>query len=167
MSLFLEKILSLLIQMDTNKALLIFFSIVIFFISVKILNYFLNKEIYKFLSILSKKKKIFELFILSTGLSLLIFFTFSSWAYRLVFLLPATIIFIKEFNLNHHFLNFRNFLVFFLITGPFLSTWVLLPTKEILLNHYSWAIFAPITFLSFSLYFLLFKNAITIYRDSK
>ena len=135
MGLFFQKIITLLLQISTNKILLIFLSLVIFFVSVKVLDYFLNDQVSKFLSKLSKDKKNFELFILSTGLSVLIFFTFSSWAYRLVFLLPAIIIFIKEFNLSYHFLNLRNFLVFFLLTSPFLSTWILLPTKELLLNH--------------------------------
>ena len=164
MGLFFQKIITLLLQINMNKILLIFLSVIIFFVSVKALNHFLNDQVSKFLSKLSKNRKNFELFILSTGLSVLIFLTFSSWAYRLVFLLPATIIFIKEFNLSYHFLNFRNFLVFFLLTSPFLSTWVLLQTKELLLNHYTWAIFAPITFFSFSLYFLILKKGIKVYK---
>tara|TARA_B100000787_G_scaffold165883_1_gene150338 strand:- start:1937 stop:3142 length:1206 start_codon:yes stop_codon:yes gene_type:complete len=164
MGLFFQKIITLLLQINMNKILLIFLSVIIFFVSVKALNYFLNDQVSKFLSKLSKNRKNFELFILSTGLSVLIFLTFSSWAYRLVFLLPATIIFIKEFNLSYHFLNFRNFLVFFLLTSPFLSTWVLLQTKELLLNHYTWAVFAPITFFSFSLYFLILKKGIKVYK---
>tara|TARA_B100000780_G_C21116747_1_gene451929 strand:- start:1728 stop:2933 length:1206 start_codon:yes stop_codon:yes gene_type:complete len=164
MGLFFQKIITLLLQINMNKILLIFLSVIIFFVSVKALNHFLNDQVSKFLSKLSKNRKNFELFILSTGLSVLIFLTFSSWAYRLVFLLPATIIFIKEFNLSYHFLNFRNFLVFFLLTSPFLSTWVLLQTKELLLNHYTWAVFAPITFFSFSLYFLILKKGIKVYK---
>ena len=164
MGLFFQKIITLLLQINTHKILLIFLSLVIFFVSVKALDHFLNDQISKFLSKLSKNRKNFEVFILSTGLSVLIFFTFSSWAYRLVFLLPAIVIFIKEFNLSYHFLNLRNFLVFFLLTSPFLSTWILLPTKELLLNHYSWAVFAPVTFFSFSLYFLILKKGIKVYK---
>ena len=164
MGLFFQKIIDLIFNLNMSQNFTVMLSIISFFLTIITFYFLLNKEISNLLHIISLNKKSFEIFIISMSLSFFIFIIFSSWAYRLIFLIPACVIFIDHTELKNHFFNLKKSIIFILVTLPFLSTWFLIPTKEILLNHYTWAFFAPLTFCSFSLYFIMLIKSLSILR---
>ncbi len=104
---------------------------------------------------LEKNEKDIKIFILLTILTLSVFFAFSNYAYRLIFLLLPLLILFKTLK-NIDSLSFIKKNIFlFLSSIPFLSPWLVLSFNETAKNHHIWVLFSLITFLSFILYFCL------------
>ena len=98
------------------------------------------------------------LFILSSTTTILIFFAFSNWAYRIIFLLPAALIYLN--NLNNLFNYPKKFFYLLLIIAPFFFPWIISTTDEslILLNFHAWAFYSMAVFLSLIFYFVISIN---------
>ena len=156
-SLFLEKIILVFFNLNISIYLLFFISSVFFVILAVIFKNFFNNEINKILLNISTSRLNSKLFFIFSSLSLFVFLIFSNWAYRIIFLLPATLVLVNNFDLSN-FYSLKKIIIFSLITGPFLSTWIILPINQILLNHYSWAFYSLINLFSFSFYFILLLN---------
>lgn len=160
-ALFLKKIISIVFNFGISIHLSFFISIFFFIILMVFFNYFLNNDLKKISQKLSSNLNSMKVFLIFFSLSLFIFIIFSSWAYRIIFLIPATVILINHINFNDFF-NIKRMLIFFLITAPFLTTWIILPINQILLNHYSWAFYSLTTLVSFSFYSLILIRILKI-----
>lgn len=154
-ALFFKKILSIFFSYDLSIYFFIIFSLFLFVSQSFILNFFFKSEIKEMINKILKNNKNSEIFILFTILSLFIFAIFCNWAYRIIFLLPSICIIINSISFNNRLLQIKEIIVIIILTFPFTSTWFLFSNNEILLNHYSWALYAPIVFISMSLYFLI------------
>ena len=133
-------------------------SIFIFLILSLIFNFFFKKDIKKILKVLENNKQNLMLFILSSTTTILIFFAFSNWAYRIIFLLPAALIYLN--NLNNLFNYPKKFFYLLLIIAPFFFPWIIYTTDEslILLNFHAWAFYSMAVFLSLIFYFVISIN---------
>ena len=160
-ALFLEKIFLILFNFSISIQLSFIISILFFIILMMFFNYFLKNELNEISKRISTNPISIKLFLIFFSLSLFIFLIFSSWAYRIIFLIPATVILINHVNLSNLF-NIKKILIFSLITAPFLTTWIILPINQILLNHYSWAFYSLTTLVSFSFYTLILIRILKI-----
>ena len=91
------------------------------------------------------------IFILFSTLTVLVFFVFSNWAYRIVLLMPAALVYLNNLNEINKFFDYRKKSLFFLLaTAPFFFPWIISTINEdlILLNYYSWAFYSLVVFLS-------------------
>tara|TARA_B100002003_G_scaffold26527_1_gene22085 strand:- start:1440 stop:2657 length:1218 start_codon:yes stop_codon:yes gene_type:complete len=158
MALFFKKIFALILNYDLPIYILVIFSLLIFILGIKILEYSFNDQINKIIHVLLNNEKNLEIFILFSLLSFFIFLSFSSWAYRIIFLLPSACVLINSLSTKFFFSNSKNFIILLLLSFPFISTWFLLTGNEILLNHYSWAFYGPIVFLSMNFYCVILIN---------
>tara|TARA_Y100000591_G_scaffold216471_1_gene187964 strand:- start:67 stop:1269 length:1203 start_codon:yes stop_codon:yes gene_type:complete len=160
-ALFLKKISLILFNFSISTYLYFFISIMFFIILMIFLNYFLNDDLNEISEKISSNLSNMKLFLIFFSLSLFIFIIFSSWAYRIIFLIPATVVLINHLNITN-LLNIKKILTFCLITAPFLTTWIILPINQILLNHYSWAFYSLIALVSFSFYSLILIKILKI-----
>ena len=150
------------INLDKNNFYLFYLiSFFIFFISSFLFNHLFKKDIFKIIWVLKEKNKDFQLFIIFSFLSLMIFLVFSNFPYRIVFLLPSAIIYLKNLEkVNKYFDLKKKIFYFSLATGPFFAPWIIstFNSNLILLNYYSWAFYSPIVFVSFVFYFVILYN---------
>tara|TARA_Y100001958_G_C21160411_1_gene494403 strand:+ start:30 stop:1001 length:972 start_codon:yes stop_codon:yes gene_type:complete len=160
-ALFLKKISLILFNFSISTYLYFFISIIFFIILMIFLNYFLNDDLNEISEKISSNLSNMKLFLIFFSLSLFIFIIFSSWAYRIIFLIPATVVLINHLNITN-LLNIKKILTFCLITAPFLTTWIILPINQILLNHYSWAFYSLTVLVSFSFYSLILIKILKI-----
>ena len=160
-ALFLKKISLILFNFSISTYLYFFISIMFFIILMIFLNYFLNDDLNEISEKISSNLSNMKLFLIFFSLSLFIFIIFSSWAYRIIFLIPATVVLINHLNITN-LLNIKKILTFCLITAPFLTTWIILPINQILLNHYSWAFYSLTVLVSFSFYSLILIKILKI-----
>ena len=160
-ALFLKKISLILFNFSISTYLYFFISIMFFIILMIFLNYFLNDDLNEISEKISSNLSNMKLFLIFFSLSLFIFIIFSSWAYRIIFLIPATVVLINHLKITN-LLNIKKILTFCLITAPFLTTWIILPINQILLNHYSWAFYSLTVLVSFSFYSLILIKILKI-----
>ena len=160
-ALFLKKISLILFNFSISTYLYFFISIIFFIILMIFLNYFLNDDLNEISEKISSNLSNMKLFLIFFSLSLFIFIIFSSWAYRIIFLIPATVVLINHLKITN-LLNIKKILTFCLITAPFLTTWIILPINQILLNHYSWAFYSLTVLVSFSFYSLILIKILKI-----
>ena len=160
-ALFLKKISLILFNFSISTYLYFFISIMFFIILMIFLNYFLNDDLNEISEKISSNLSNMKLFLIFFSLSLFIFIIFSNWAYRIIFLIPATVVLINHLNITN-LLNIKKILTFCLITAPFLTTWIILPINQILLNHYSWAFYSLTVLVSFSFYSLILIKILKI-----
>ena len=133
-------------------------SIFIFFTLSLVINYFFQKDINKILKVLENNKQNLMIFILSSTTTILIFFTFSNWAYRIVFLLPSTLVYLNNFN---NLFNYpKNIFYLAIIITPFFFPWIISTTDKnlIILNFHSWAFYSVAVYLSLIFYFVICLN---------
>lgn len=160
-SLLLKKIILIFFNSTISVYLLFFISLIFFIILCLFFNSFLKYEINKILIKISSTQINIKVFLIFSSLSIFIFLIFSNWAYRIIFLVPATVVLINNFEFNRLY-KIKSIIIFSLITGPFLSTWIILPINQILLNHYSWAFYSLTCLVSFSFYFILLLKLIRL-----
>ena len=160
-ALFLKKISLILFNFSISTHLYFFISIIFFIILMIFLNYFLNDDLNEISEKISTNQSNMKFFLIFFSLSLFIFIIFSSWAYRIVFLIPASVVLINHLKISN-LLNIKKILTFSLITAPFLTTWIILPINQILLNHYSWTFYSLTTLVSFSFYSLILIRILKI-----
>lgn len=147
------------IEIDNNY--LIYLNILFFFIFMSfslIFNYFFKKDILNILKAIKKNKKYLMIFILFSTQSILIFFTFSSYAYRIIFLLPAVLIFINNLKNFDNISYIKKIFYFILSTSPFLSPWLLISFFEDVKNFHIWVLYSSIIFSSMIFYFAIIIN---------
>ena len=163
-ALFLVKVINELFFLEIDKKyiyIFYFFSIFLFFTTSLIFNYFFKKDIVKILEILKLNKKELKLFILFSTLTILVFFVFSNFAYRIVFLMPPALIYLNNLDKINKCFNFKKKSIYLLLViAPFFFPWIISTTREdlILLNYYSWAFYSFVVFTSFIFYFLILYN---------
>tara|TARA_B110000014_G_C20081810_1_gene565396 strand:- start:229 stop:1473 length:1245 start_codon:yes stop_codon:yes gene_type:complete len=163
-ALFLIKVINELFFLEIDKKYIYFFylfSIFLFFTTSLIFNYFLKKDLVKILEILKLNKKELKLFILFSTLTILVFFVFSNFAYRIIFLMPPALIYLNNLDKINKCFNFKKKSIYLLLAiAPFFFPWIISTTREdlILLNYYSWAFYSFVVFISIIFYFLILYN---------
>lgn len=155
MALFINKILSFFVINQIPLQYLIIFSFLLFLSLLYLFNFFFKKILQNITKEIQISDRRAEIFIIFTSLSLFIFTIFSSWAYRIIFLIPSTYIILNCVNLKSKTTKLKEIILMLIVSSPFISTWLLFPTTNILLNHYIWAFYAPIVFISMALYSLI------------
>lgn len=133
-------------------------SIFIFFTLSLVVNYFFQKDINKILKVLENNKQNLMIFILSSTTTILIFFAFSNWAYRIVFLLPSTLVYLN--NCNNLFNYPKNIFYLIIMITPFFFPWIISTTDKslIILNFHAWAFYSIAVYLSLVFYFVICLN---------
>ena len=163
-ALFIIKIIKEIFFIDIEQKYIFYFylfSIFLFFVLCSIFNYLFKKDIIKILQILKNNNQSLMIFILFSTLTVLVFFVFSNWAYRIVLLMPAALVYLNNLNEINKFFDYRKKSLFFLLaTAPFFFPWIISTINEdlILLNYYSWAFYSLVVFLSIIFYFLILYN---------
>ena len=158
MALFFKKIFSFITSYQISIYLWVIFSFSLFLLGIKIFNFFFKNEVINLVNVLLENNKNTKIFVLFSLLSIFIFLVFSSWAYRIIFLLPSTCIIINCINFKKNFIKIKNIIMIIFLTFPFISTWILFSNNKILLNHYTWAFYGPIVFISMIFYSLILLN---------
>ena len=161
LSMFFIKLLKEVFFIEINNDYLIYlntlFFLVFIFLSL-IFNYFFKNDLLNILEIIKKNKRYLMIFILFSTQSVLIFFTFSNYAYRIIFLLPAVLIFINNFKSFNNISNIKKIFYFILSTAPFLSPWIMISFFESVKNHHIWVCYSSIVFSSMIFYFVIIMN---------
>jgi len=101
LSMFLIKFLQDMFLINLSKEYLFYINLIFIFLFIILsilFNYFFKKDLIHILDILKKNKKDFVLFVLFSTQVILVFFAFSNYAYRIIFLLMPLLIFIKNIN---------------------------------------------------------------------
>jgi len=163
-ALFLVKALREVFYIEIEKNYIFYFysiSILLFLFLSLIFNFLFKKDLNKILEILDYNKLNLMIFILSSTMTILIFFAFSNWAYRIIFLLPATLIYLNNLKKINDLFNYKKKYFYLLLAiSPFFFPWIISTTDEnlILLNYYSWAFYCLVVFLSLIFYFSISCN---------
>ncbi len=147
------------IDIETNYIFYFYLiSIFMFFTFSIIFNYFFKKDINKILSAMGDNKQNLMIFILSSTITIIIFFVFSNWAYRIIFLLPATIIYLN--NSKNLFSYPKNIFFLLMITAPFFFPWIITTTDKslVLFNFHAWAFYSLSVYFSLIIYFVISVN---------
>ena len=161
LSMFLIKFLQDMFLINLSKEYLFFINLIFIFLFIILsifFNYFFKKDLIHILNILEKNKKDFVLFILFSTQVILVFFAFSNYAYRIVFLLIPLLIFIKNINNFIKFNNVKKISFTLLASAPFLTPWIILSFNETAKNHHIWVLYSVITFITFIFYFTLLSK---------
>jgi len=160
-ALLIIKLIEKFLLINVIKDNYLYFYIITLFIFIflsLIFKYLFKDDLIKILNVLKKNELEFKIFIIFSSLSVMIFIVFSNWAYRIIFLLPSALIYIKNLQaINNLFSKRKNLVYFMLITIPYLSPWIVSTFDKnlILLNYHSWALYSFPTFLSFIFYFAI------------
>ena len=163
-ALFLVKALGEVFYIEIEKNYIFYFysiSILLFLFLSLIFNFLFKKDLNKILEILDSNKLNLMIFILSSTMTILIFFAFSNWAYRIVFLLPATLIYLNNLKKINNLFNYKKKYFYLLLAiSPFFFPWIISTTDEnlILLNYHSWVFYCVVVFLSLIFYFVISCN---------
>jgi len=163
-ALFLVKALGEVFYIEIEKNYIFYFyliSILLFLFLSLIFNFLFKKDLNKILEILDYNKLNLMLFILSSTMTILIFFAFSNWAYRIVFLLPATLIYLNNLKKINNLFNYKKKYFYLLLAiSPFFFPWIISTIDEnlILLNYHSWVFYCVVVFLSLIFYFVISCN---------
>jgi len=161
LSMFLIKFLQDMFLINLSKEYLFFINLIFIFLFIILsifFNYFFKKDLIHILNILEKNKKDFVLFILFSTQVILVFFAFSNYAYRIIFLLIPLLIFIKNINNFIEFNNVKKISFTLLASAPFLTPWIILSVNETAKNHHIWVLYSVITFITFIFYFTLLSK---------
>jgi len=160
-ALLIVKILKEVFFISVEKNFIFYFYLISFFIFISlslIVNYFLKKDVNRILEVLERNKQNLMIYILSSTTTILIFFAFSNWAYRIVFLLPSTIIYLNNFK---NFFDYpKNLFYLLLMITPFFFPWIVSTTDKslIILNFHAWAFYSIAVYISFVFYFVISMN---------
>lgn len=160
-ALLILKILKEIFFISVEKNFIFYFYLISFFIFISlslIVNYFLKKDVNRILEVLERNKQNLMIYILSSTTTILIFFAFSNWAYRIVFLLPSTIIYLNNFK---NFFDYpKNLFYLLLMITPFFFPWIVSTTDKslIILNFHAWAFYSIAVYISFVFYFVISMN---------
>ena len=161
LSMFLIKFLQDMFLINLSKEYLFYINLIFIFLFIILsilFNYFFKKDLIHILDILKKNKKDFVLFVLFSTQVILVFFAFSNYAYRIIFLLMPLLIFIKNINNFIKFNNLKKISFTLLASAPFLTPWIILSFNETSKNHHIWILYSVITFISFIFYFTLLSK---------
>lgn len=161
LSMFLIKFLHDMFLINLSKEYVFFINLIfifLFMILSILFNHFFKKDLIHILDILKKNKKDFVLFILFSTQVILVFFAFSNYAYRIIFLLMPLLIFIKNINNFIKFNNLKKISFTLLASAPFLTPWIILSFNETSKNHHIWILYSVITFITFIFYFTLLSK---------
>lgn len=160
MALFIKKILSFFVINQIPLKYLVIFSFLLFLLLFFLFNLFFKNILHNIIEEIQINNRTTEIFIIFTSLSLFIFTIFSSWAYRIIFLIPSIYIILNSVNFKNKDTKFKEIILILIVTSPFISTWLLFPSTKVLFNHYIWAFYAPIIFIAMALYGLILFHLI-------
>ena len=163
-ALLIIKALKEVFQIEIGNNYIIYFyliSLSLFLFLSLVFNFLFKKDLNKIIGILNYNKLKLMIFILSSTITILIFFAFSNWAYRIVFLLPATLIYVSNLQkINNLFNNKKKYFYLLLVISPFFFPWIISTTDKnlVLLNYHSWAFYCLVVFFSLIFYFVICFN---------